>query len=154
MTIRELLEEKNIFIDFEARNKKDFFEKAVSIIVDQCSRFYRREEVLPLFLEREKTMSTGIGKKIAIPHIIYEKCQTPQLFIFSLRTPIDFNALDRQPVELIIMIVGPKTESNLPYLQILARLSRLMKNDILVEKLLKSKSIEAIYNVLKEHEQR
>ena len=152
MKILELLDEENIFIDFAAKNKRDFFQKAVSIVVSKCSQFCH-EEILTLFLEREKTMSTGIGKKIAVPHIIYGKCLSQQLFIFSLRTPIDFKALDRQPVELIIMFVGPKTESNLPYLQILAKLSRLMKNDHIVEKLLKSKSIEAIFQVLKEYEQ-
>ena len=153
MSIMELLDRENVIVDFDAKNKKDFFEKAVSIIVSKYSHFYY-QEVLHMFLEREKTMSTGIGKKIAIPHIIYEKCQTQQLYIFHLRAPIDFKALDQQPVRLIIMLVGPKTESNMPYLQILAKLSRLMKKDAIVEKLLKTKSIEAIVKVLKEYEQR
>jgi mannitol/fructose-specific phosphotransferase system IIA component (Ntr-type) len=151
MKILDILDQENIFIDFAVKNKKDFFQQAVSIIVSRCPQFHR-EEMLTLFLEREKTMSTGIGKKIAVPHIIYGKCVSQQLFIFSLRSPIDFKALDRQPVELVIMFVGPRTESNLPYLQILAKFSRLMKNDHIVEKLLESKSIAAICRVLKEYE--
>ena len=152
MKILDLLKAENIFIDFPVKNKKDFFQKAVSIIVGQCPQFHQ-EEMLSLFLEREKTMSTGIGKKIAIPHIIYGKCQSQRLYIFSLRSSIDFKALDQQPVELIIVFVGPKTESNLPYLQILAKFSRLMKNDQMVEKLLKSRTKETIFQVLKDYEQ-
>jgi mannitol/fructose-specific phosphotransferase system IIA component (Ntr-type) len=152
MKILDHLSEENIFFDFAVHGKDDFFQKAAAIIVSRCSSF-RREEVLQLFLEREKTMSTGIGKKIAIPHIMYGKCLSQQLYIFRLHTPIDFNALDQQPVELIIMFVGPKTESNLPYLQILAKLSRMMKNDRIVAQLLASRSSEAIYQVLRDYEQ-
>jgi mannitol/fructose-specific phosphotransferase system IIA component (Ntr-type) len=152
MKILDFLDLENIFFDFAVADKDDFFQKAVTMIVNRCSSF-QGEEVLKLFLEREKTMSTGIGKKIAIPHIMYGKCLSQQLYIFSLRTPIDFNALDQQPVALIIMFVGPKNESNLPYLQLLAKLSRLMKNDRIVAQLLASPSGEAIYQVLRDYEQ-
>ncbi len=153
MKILEFLGEKNIFFNFEAAGKKDFFKKAVALVMKEHCEFCQ-EDVLALFLEREKTMTTGIGKKIAIPHIIYEKCKAQELYVFSLKEPIDFKSLDKQPVKLVIMFLGPHTETNLAYLQVLAKLSRLIKKDAMVEKLLNADSAQDIFNTFKEHDGR
>ncbi|MCP4214916.1 MAG: PTS sugar transporter subunit IIA [bacterium] len=153
MTIFEFLKEDNMTFEFDAADKKSFFLYSVAVIVEK-NPDYKHKDVLKLFRQREKTMTTGVGKRIAIPHIIYDKCPAQQLFLFSLSNPIDFKSLDDQSVELIIMFVGPKRDSNLPYLQLLAKLSRLMKKDAVVEKLLAAKSSEAVCKVLREHERR
>ncbi|MCP4220733.1 MAG: PTS sugar transporter subunit IIA [bacterium] len=153
MTINEFLKEENMVFDFDAGDKNAFFEKAVAVIVEKNPE-YKRKDVLKLFLQREKTMTTGVGKKIAIPHILYDKCVLQQLFLFRPAGPIDFKSLDNQPVELIIMLIGPKCDSNIPYLQLLARISRLIKKDDFVGKLLAAKSSAAVFKVLKEYERR
>ncbi len=160
MKILDCLEKENIFVRFEVKDKKDFFENAVPVVVNHHPDLQQgnvdkvEKEVLSLYLEREKTMTTGIGQKIAIPHILYEKCNTQKLFIFKLKHPIDFKALDKKPVELVIMIVGKQEESNMHYLQMLAKLSRLLKKDAFVDKLLDSQTPDEICSVFKDHERR
>ncbi len=153
MKILDYLEKDCIFVNFAAKNKKDFFEKAVSLIVEKYPS-YPYKEVLGMYLEREKTMTTGIGQKIAIPHILSERCDSQTLFAFRLSEPINFKSLDKQPVAFVIMILGKKEESNLLYLQMLAGLSRLLKKKVFVEELLKAETVDDIVGVLKKHERR
>lgn len=150
MNFSEYLNEDHIFIAFKAENKQDFLEKAVKLIIEKFPQ-YNRAEILELYLKREKTMATAIGKKIAIPHIVHEKCDKQSIFIFSLDQPIDFQARDQQWVKVIIMLLGPITRSNFPYLQVLAKISRVIRNNETVEKLINASSSSEIYQTLLEY---
>jgi len=145
------LSESKIFVDFEAKNKLNFFSRCVDAIVKDHPEF-DREEVLDLFLKREETMSTGIGKGIAIPHIVYSKCKSHEIYVFKLKNPIDFNALDGKPVSLLFVVIGNEAKSNLIHLQILAKLARLLKKSDFVSKLLSCKTNKEILEIIKEYE--
>lgn len=80
------------------------------------------------FVAREKLGSTGLGSGVAIPH-----CRTPGIkkiygFLAKLTAPVDFDAIDDQPVDLIFALVVPE-EKNDEHLSTLARIAAIMQND-------------------------
>jgi len=92
-------------------------------------------------LERERIISTGIGLGVALPHA---KLPTVKNFFISvgiLGNGVDWDATDEQPVRLIFMIVGPDNQQN-QYLQILAKLSQIIKNKDLREQIASAKTAE------------
>lgn len=151
MKIWEYLKKENIYTNFPCDNKHDFLEKAVEKIVHSNPGF-NFKTVLNKFLEREETMTTGIGKGIAVPHIIYETESELQLFAFKLSSEIDFNSLDKKPVNFAIIIVGNNKKSNMLHLQTLAKIARSMKNNDFIHDLTSAMSADEIYNIFKKYE--
>ncbi len=151
MKLTPFLAKDKIIVDFKAKNKLNFFSRCVDIIVKDHPDF-DKEEVLELFLKREETMSTGIGKGIAIPHIVYGRCRAHEIYIFKLENPIDFNSLDGKPVSLLFVVLGNAAKSNLIHLQILAKLARLLKNDNFVKELFEAEKPEKILEIIEKYE--
>jgi len=151
MKIWEYLTIEHIFTDFACDNKHDFLEKAVEKIISLNPDF-NFKNVLNKFLEREETMTTGIGKGIAVPHIIYDNENPLQLFIFKFKNEIDFNSLDKKPVNIAIMIVGNNKKSNMLHLQLLAKIARTMKNNDFINELTSANNAVEIFDVFKKYE--
>lgn len=85
-------------------------------------------------LEKEHAASSGIGDNVAIPHIQMRSVRRPFSVLITLDHPVDFNAVDSQPVDLVGFVLSP--ESDGPYhLRRLSRISRLLKCSELREKL-------------------
>ena len=151
MKLTPFIPETGIFVNFEAKNKLNFFSKSVKEIVSIHPEF-DEEELLDLFLKREETLTTGIGKGVAIPHVVYGMCKQHEIFVFKLKKPLDFNSLDGKPVSIVFMLVGNAAKSNLIHLQILAKLARLMKRDDFINGLMKAETKEEILEIIKKYE--
>ena len=78
-------------------------------------------------IEREETMSTGIGKGIAIPHSASRDTNDPAILIIRLAEPIDYDAIDGVQVRVVIALVAPEHDPDL-HLQMLADLARLCQH--------------------------
>ena len=78
-------------------------------------------------IEREETMSTGIGKGLAIPHSSSPDTKDPAILIIRLAEPIDYDAIDGVPVEIVIALVAPEHDPDL-HLRILTDLARLCQH--------------------------
>jgi len=143
----QFVRKAHIRFQFDAQDKTDFFKKMVKDISVFHGDF-EEERLLELFYLREETMSTGIGNGIAIPHVMYEKCESQEIFVYRLAKPIDFAALDKKPVELIFVMVGAPSPSNIINLQILAKLALMMKHPEFLDKLLSAESEDALFEVL------
>lgn len=99
--------------------------------------------------EREKSMSTGIGEGIAIPHA-RSKAATDFVVAFALvKEGLDFEALDGKPVNVIFMIVANDTQDK-KYVRLLSRLMLRMKNTELITNLLSCKDSSELYKILVE----
>lgn len=98
-------------------------------------------------LQREKLGSTGVGNGIAIPH--GKLPQLPKLFgLFArLARPVDFEALDGQPVDLIFLLLAPEA-AGADHLKALARVARLLRDADVAQKLRDSRDAAALYSVL------
>ncbi len=86
-----------------------------------------RARLVEAILERERSMSTGIGEGIALPHALTDEAERTALAACTLEKPIDFGSPDRVPVSIVILIVGPRAETG-THLQVLAKVARLFRD--------------------------
>ncbi|MCZ7661305.1 MAG: PTS IIA-like nitrogen regulatory protein PtsN [Xanthobacteraceae bacterium] len=103
--------------------------------------------VFETLLQREKLGSTGIGDGIAIPHGKLPKLEKLFGLFARLDRPVDFDALDGQPVDLIFLLLAPEA-AGADHLKALARVARLLRDAEIVRKLRDSRDAEALYAVL------
>ena len=104
MKVNEILKQENIISQMQATNKEDAINELINLF-ENDKRVIDIEELRNSIHSREKIMSTGVGKGFAIPHG-KTNATTEILGAFGIaRTPIDFQALDGQPVQLIFLLV-------------------------------------------------
>ena len=103
--------------------------------------------ILEALQQRERLGSTGVGNGIAIPHGKLPKLNKLFGLFVRLEQPIDFEALDGQPVDLIFLLLAPEA-AGADHLKALARVARLFKDADVVRKLRNSRDAEALYAVL------
>ena len=100
-------------------------------------------------LERERLGSTGIGGGIAIPHGRLSTMAKPMGVFARMAHPVDFDAIDERPVDIVFLLVTPEG-AGADHLKALARVSRLLRDRGLVEKLRATENAEALYALLVE----
>lgn len=150
MQLTDLLTIDRIRIPLTARTKDGVLEELVAVITSSLSD--APGEVLRAVREREAVLSTGIGNGVAIPH--GKSSLVPELVMAAGRTsgPIDFDALDGEPVQLLFMLVGPETAAG-PHIKALSRISRLIRKDSVRQQLINAKTAEEFYQGLKDAEE-
>jgi PTS system nitrogen regulatory IIA component len=103
--------------------------------------------IFDTLMQREKLGSTGVGNGIAIPHGKLPKLEKLFGLFARLDRPIDFEALDGQPVDIIFLLLAPES-AGADHLKALARVARLLRDPNLVRKLRDSRDADALYAVL------
>jgi len=106
-----------------------------------------KEPIAQAIKQREQSMSTGIGLGVAIPHAATPLIPEPILVFGRSRAGVDFDALDRQPVRLVVLALVPNGEKE-KHLKLLAAVSRLLRKPELRGALETAADDEAIFNVL------
>jgi mannitol/fructose-specific phosphotransferase system IIA component (Ntr-type) len=125
-----------IALGITARDKEDLLRKLVDLLVT-TGRVRDASGLMAELLKREQVMSTGIGGGIAIPHALTNDIDGLVLVFGRTSEPMEFQAMDNQPVDLVFMLVGPKSASSV-YVKLLARVSRLLQIDAFKERLRES----------------
>ena len=103
--------------------------------------------IFETLLQRERLGSTGIGHGIAIPHGKLAKLEKLFGVFARLERPIDFEAVDGQPVDLIFLLLAPEG-AGADHLKALARVARLLRDPDTAHKLRESRDADALYAVL------
>jgi PTS system nitrogen regulatory IIA component len=103
--------------------------------------------ILEILLQREKLGSTGVGNGVAIPHGKLAKLNKVFGLFARLERPVDFDALDGQPVDLVFLLLAPEG-AGADHLKALARVARLLRDPEIARKLRESRDAEALYAVL------
>jgi PTS system nitrogen regulatory IIA component len=103
--------------------------------------------IFDVLFAREKLGTTGVGHGIAIPHGKVEGLERVYGFFARLETPIDFEAIDGKPVDLLFMLLAP-AEAGADHLKALAKVSRMFRNPAFCEKLRKLNDAKALYALL------
>lgn len=122
-------------------------------ILEEMSRLFASSwrldpvRVLEAIEEREKLGSTGFGRGVAIPHARYSGLHRPIAALLKLKRPVDFDAADGMPVDLVFGLLSPE-DSGAMHLHALAELSRLVRDERVHEALSEATSAEAIYGLL------
>ena len=101
--------------------------------------------------QREQTRTTGIGHGIGIPHGKTGCLHELHMAIGLPAQPIEFGAIDGKPVELIILLASPADQTG-PHIQALAKISRILTDDVFREAVKKAESAEQLYEMLIQHE--
>jgi len=106
-------------------------------------------EIFDTLLQRERLGSTAVGEGVAIPHGKLASLNQMTGLFARLSEPIEFEAMDDQPVDLIFLLLAPEG-AGADHLKALARISRLLREDKAIDKLRASKDAAALYAVLTE----
>jgi PTS system nitrogen regulatory IIA component len=104
-------------------------------------------DIFETLLQRERLGTTGVGRGIAIPHGRVAGLKSIVSVFARLETPIDFEALDEEPVDLIFLLLAPE-HAGADHLKALARISRLLRAPQSIERLRASRDRAALYAVL------
>lgn len=103
--------------------------------------------ILASLSERERLGSTGFGQGVAIPHGKIEGLTRIYGLFVRLAEPIDYKALDRQPVDLVFLLLSPP-EAGAEHLKALAAISRVIRHAATLEKMRGARSRDALAAVL------
>jgi PTS system nitrogen regulatory IIA component len=103
--------------------------------------------IFDVLFAREKLGTTGVGHGIAIPHGKVENLDHVYGFFARLEKPIDFEAIDQKPVDLLFMLLAP-ADAGADHLKALAKVSRMFRNPAFCEKLRKSTDEKSIFTLL------
>lgn len=103
--------------------------------------------IFEVLMTREQLGSTGLGNGIAIPHGKLKGLKSVAAVFARLENPIDFDAVDDQPVDLAFMLLAPEG-SGADHLKALSRVARLMRTESVIEKLRETKDVSDIYELL------
>jgi len=151
MKVFELLDEKFILTDFKSDDKEYVINELIDLYKED-DKVNDIEKVRTAILDREKIMSTGVGKGFAIPHGKTNAVNDVIAAFGKTTRDIDYDALDGNPVHLVFLLVG-RDDMVSKHIKLLSRISRLMNKDEFRERLVNSNSKEEIINIFKEEEE-
>jgi len=123
MPILNLLSTDRVLHQFDGCSKKRTLELTAQLIA-QSQPNLDQEALFTGLIGRERLGSTGIGEGVAIPHCRVAGISEPVGVCLQLKNPIDFDAIDRQPVDLLFVLVVPEEQCD-QHLATLARLAEL-----------------------------
>jgi nitrogen PTS system EIIA component len=145
MKISDLLSPTDVMIDVRTSNKRlllqEFAAKAavsLGLSVDQ---------VAPQLLKREDLGSTGIGHGVAIPHARLPELQRPHGLLAKLKQPMEFDAIDGQPVDIVFLLLLPAAEEN-GQLGALALVARTLRPPENLARLRSARNASELYAVI------
>jgi PTS system nitrogen regulatory IIA component len=145
MTLTDLVAPNAILPALKVNSKKQAIQELAAraaVLTDQNER-----AVLEILLQREKLGSTAVGNGVAIPHGKLPKLGRLFGLFARLERPIDFEALDEQPVDLIFLLLAPEA-AGADHLKALARVARLLRDPENARRLRESRDADGIYAVL------
>ncbi len=145
MPLNDLVAPQAVIPALKVNNKKQALQEIATRAAELTGRPER--EILDVLMQRERLGSTAIGNGIAIPHGKLPKLERLFGLFARLDRPIDFEALDGQPVDLIFLLLAPEN-AGADHLKALARIARLLRDADMTRLLRDSSDREALYAVL------
>lgn len=145
MHIGEFLDRSAISLRASAANKR----QALKLVADVAARNLKADagEILEALIEREQAGSTGVGHGVAAPHARLEGLDRMRGVFVRLDEPVEFEAVDDKPVDLIFALFAPK-DAGAEHLRALARVSRMLRQPNLREQLRQAGTADAIHALL------
>lgn len=145
MEIFQLLSPDGVIANLKANSKK----QALQELSARAAKITGQHEraIFDTLLERERLGTTGVGNGIAIPHGRLPGLDKLYGLFARVERPIDFDSIDEMPVDLIFLLLAPES-AGADHLKALARVSRLLRDKGICEKLRGAESADAIYALL------
>lgn len=143
--IADLLIPRGVIAQLRVGNKKQALQEIARRGATLTGLAERR--IYDVLTERERRESTGIGRGIAVPHGKLAELSRLYGLFARLERPIPFEAIDDQPVDLVFVLLAPEV-SGAEHLRALARVSRLLRDSAICQKLRGTDNADALYALL------
>jgi PTS system nitrogen regulatory IIA component len=145
MQIGDLLDRNAIALRVSAANKR----QVLALIAEIAARNLGLDaaDILDALAEREQAGSTGVGHGVAAPHARLEGLERMRGVFVRLDQPVEFEAVDDQPVDLIFALFAP-VDAGAEHLRALARVSRMLRQAELREQLRQARTADAVHALL------
>ncbi len=149
MALADLLQQDAIIPALKVNSKKQLLQELAS----RASKLtgVAEREIFDVILQRERLGSTGVGHGVAIPHGKLNSISSISGVFARLETPVDFEALDDEPVDLVFLLLAPEG-AGADHLKALSRIARVLRDQELVAKLRQTDSASAIYAFLNQEQ--
>ncbi len=145
MDINELMTSGEVVANLRATSKKQALQELAKRMADVIGLHERA--IFDVLMERERLGTTGVGKGIAIPHGKLPNLERLYGLFARLEQPVDFQAIDERPVDLIFLLLAPES-AGADHLKALAKVSRLLRDPATCEKLRGTDTEDALYAIL------
>ncbi|OYD17575.1 hypothetical protein CH333_00160 [candidate division WOR-3 bacterium JGI_Cruoil_03_44_89] len=142
VNILDYLKEENIKIDLGARNKKEVIKGLLK------SKSLDSKKILQGIMKREELESTGFGNGIAVPHARIDGIPSILILVGVSREGVEFDSLDGKPVNLVFLILAPKSETKL-YIYILAKLIKILEKKKNIKELISTDTPQSFIEKLR-----
>ncbi len=154
MKLTNLLRQDAISVKLESGNKDDVLAELVDLlIVSGGIKKSEKSQILKKLKEREELGSTGIGKGVGIPHAKSSSVKKMVAAFGVSKKGIDFRSLDGEPTYLFFLLIAPGQTPG-PHLKALAKISRLLDDKFVRERLRSAKTDTDVMNVLEKEGQK
>ena len=145
MEINELISAESVIPNLRASSKKQALQDLARRAADITGLHERA--IFDVLMERERLGTTGVGNGIAIPHGKMANLDRLYGLFARLDHSVDFQSIDEQPVDLIFLLLAPES-AGADHLKALARVSRLLRDGSVCEKLRGTNDAEALFALL------
>lgn len=145
MEIADLLIPRGVLAQLRVSNKRAVLQEIARRAGNMTGIAERR--IYDVLAERERLGSTGIGRGLAVPHGKLPELTRLYGLFARLERPIPFEAIDDQPVDLVFALLAP-ADAGAEHLRALARVSRLLRNGAICQKLRGTDNADALYALL------
>lgn len=144
MGLSEFLSPQAVVLNLHASCKRE----VLSLLADQAAVLSGTPAgpIRLALMEREQLGSTGVGKGVAIPHGKVPGLSGIVGLLAKLEQPIDFEAVDDQPVDLVFVLLAP-VDATAAHLKALAKVSRLLRDERVRDSLRGAKTPEALFAI-------
>ena len=143
MTLEALLSPRLSLCNLAGSSKKKLLLNIAQAIAEQYPQL-DADTVFNQLIARERLGSTGIGEGVAIPHCRLPGCEQPIGVLCTTEPAVDFDAVDRQPVDLLFALLVPE-DAEQEHLETLAEIAALFSDSRVREKLRQAQSGDELY---------
>lgn len=147
MNLAEIIDSRSVLPSLKPQSKKQLLQELAQAGAQRAAIDHRI--IFETLFTREKLGSTGLGQGVAIPHGKFPALTRVYGFFARLGQPVDFDAVDGQPVDLVFMLLAPE-HAGADHLKALASISRLLRDREVVAKLRGTPDAAALYAILTE----
>ena len=150
MKILDVLKKEAVLTDLKAGDKKGVLEELATPLARIAGLAHH--DLVKVLLERERLGSTGIGGGIGIPHGKLKNLDQLVLGVGISRNGVDFDSMDSRPTHIFFLLVTPENSTGI-HLKVLAQISRLLKDDLLKDRLMDAADAEAVLALIHERDE-
>ncbi len=151
MKILDALHKDAILSELKSLDKKGVLEELVAPVAQISGLSH--DHLVRVLMDRERLGSTGIGSGIGIPHGKLKDLDSLILGFGLSKKGVDFESMDGSPTHIFFLLITPENSTGI-HLKLLARISKILKNETFREKLLNAENRDEIYSIIMEEEEK